>query len=480
LKPIDTIDSIDATKSIKKTSIMIHMLNQNHHKKIEVLKQATSNHAPASSSNTHQNHNNRKHSTFPNNHNTSADAVKVNYYRGTIPDTSDPMDWFSFADKDNDGFMSQEEAIASINVQLCPKSNDERLFIRKSVQSVWGKYDTDYDTYISLDEFIKNNMIQFVIDLEKKWKHKFIEKSVPERSHSTSSSNDSQKKVEKKDSAINVHPLSGSLPDLSTMSMEWYEQVDIEKHGMLSQDQIIRGLHLTLKPSCSEEEATIRENVKHYWQIFDVDHNGLIDKWEFLTKGGMADALIQMEKEWKQCSTTGKTRTCETISKVFSKATRRHSYEPPPYLKDNPEAWFDHFDIDRSHYLSQKEVIHGLYVTLNASTSEKRQVIREHVITNWDKYDMDNNGVIDKVEFLKTNGLSRCITRLLRLWPQSDSCLMDKGAVEVTVCIPKGKGSGDIIKMSSPRTQEFILIMIPVKKKWNKSDDGSCSFTVLF
>jgi len=439
--------------------------------------------------NTHQTHNNRnknnEYSSFPNSYATCANA-SVNYYRGTIPDTSDPLDWFSFADKDNDGFMSQEEAIASINVQLCPTNHDERLFIRTRVQHVWSKYDTDLDTYVSLEEFLNNNMIKFVINLEKEWKHKFIEKS----DSSSSSMNGSQKRVEKKDTTINVHPVSGTLPDLSTRAREWFEKVDIEKQGMLSQDQIIRGLHLTLKPNGSEEESTIRENVKHYWHIFDVDHNGLIDKWEFLIKGGMSDALIQMEKEWKQCSTTGKTRTRETISKLFSKATRRHSYEPPPSLQDSPEAWFDHFDIDGSHYLTQKEVIHGLYVTLNALTSEKRQVIREHVITNWDKYDKDNNGVIDKVEFLKTQGLSRCITRLLRLWPQSDSCFMDKGdgkssssdAVEVTVCIPKGKSAGDIIKMSSPRTQEFILIMIPDKKKWKKSEDGSSSysFTVLF
>ena len=57
---------------------------------------------------------------------------------------------------------------------------------------------------------------------------------------------------------------------------------------------------------------------------------------------------------------------------------------------------------------------------------------------------------------------------------------MDKGAVEVKVYIPKGKGFGDIIKVGSPRTQDFILIMIPDKNKWKKSEDGSCSFTALF
>jgi len=413
-----------------------------------------------------------------------ATEVEVNYCRGTIPDTSDPNEWFSFADKDNDGHLSQEEAIASINVQLCPKSQDERLFIRESVQSVWSEYDTDFDTYVSLDEFISNDMIKFVINLEKEWKSKFIHKSVSSSLNSSNSSSNSVNHTdqEKKNGikAISVHPLSGSLPDLSTRAREWYEKVDTDKHGMVSQDQIIRGLHLTLKPNCSEEESVIRETVKHFWHVFDVDHNGLIDKWEFLSKGGMADALIQMEKEWKSCTSK---RTHETISKVFSKGTRRHSYEPPPSLKDNPEDWFDHFDIDNSHFLSQKEVIHGLYVTLNAATSEKRQIIREHVVTNWEKYDKDNNGLIDKIEFLKTEGFHRCIKRLLRLWPQSDN-LSENTGVEVKVCIPKGKGSGDIIKMSSPRTQEFILVMIPEKSKWKKttegSSDGSYTFTVLF
>lgn len=444
---------------------MIHIINHKHnHRRAEAIKQAHDNLKKL------QNAQNSASANYGGGNKNINITTNVNYYQGNIPCTSDPVAWFTFADKDKDGFMSQEEAIASINVKLCPKSSVERLFIRKSVQQAWVKYDTDFDTYISQEEFISNDMISFVINLEKEWKQKFIEKNEP---------------VQNKELPVAELVLTGPLPDLSSRTREWYEQVDTGKKGMVSQEQMIRGLHLTLKPNSEEETAAIKGNVRHFWHVFDVDHNGLIDKWEFLTKGGMGDALKQMETEWNQCIGP---RTSSKISKVFTKATRRHSYEPPPSLRDSPEAWFDHFDIDDSHFLSQKEVIHGLYITCNALTSEKRQIIREHVVSNWDKYDQDNNGVIDKVEFLKLDGFYRRIRRLLKLWPQTDNCVTNNNeghlpfdAVEVTVCIPKGKGPGDIIKMSSPKTQEFILVMVPEKKKWLKTSDGGAdSFIVLF
>merc|ERR1719469_1192506 len=113
--------------------------------------------------------------------------------------------------------MSQEEAIASINVQLCPKSSNERLCIRNCVQKAWCKYDTDYDTYISREEFLNEDMIKFIIKLEQAWKKKCIEKE--------------SKTVMKKQLWVPiVRPLlSGSLPELSMRPREWYEQVDTEK-----------------------------------------------------------------------------------------------------------------------------------------------------------------------------------------------------------------------------------------------------------
>merc|ERR1719232_2250447 len=82
-------------------------------------------------------------------------------------------------------------------------------------------------------------------------------------------------------------------------------------------------------------------------------------------------------------------RNKEYLLHALRKKPRRHTTLPPPKMSDDshdPYAWFQHFDIDRSGTLSQREAIHGLYVTLNALTSKQRADIRKYILS-WDAWE---------------------------------------------------------------------------------------------
>ena len=85
------------------------------------------------------------------------------------------------------------------------------------------------------------------------------------------------------------------------------------------------------------------------------------------TLQGMAIVLIKLEIEWNKSVDN---RTTRHFMALQSQETRCYTYVQPPKFSDSPKAWFKHFDINNSECLSQKEAIHGLYVTLNANTSE--------------------------------------------------------------------------------------------------------------
>jgi len=345
---------------------MLQVSNKNHHKALMPLG--------------HLNRKNPHQSKQENNVRSSAD-MKANYYQDKISCCSDPVKWFMFADKDNDGFLSQEDIITTLNTHLCPRNSRERLFLHKFVKKVWRMFGKKINSSISLDEFLRNNMIKLVVNLENERRL---------------NCDDSHQKFSKKP-LFCKKPLSVKQPQ---------------------------------------------------------------------------DLSMRIEKILKQVDTNKPRRSILC-----------NSSHPPPPLLFCPEAWFDYFDINRNQSLSQKQVINGLYVTLNAITQENQLHIQGEVASAWDEHSKDKNGTITKKEFLEKNGLSHSLVKLISSWPLSSSRSKKYWEIfdtKVTVCIPEGMTQGDITETDSPRTQERILVMIPEKSKWRKTCDGTSNcFTVM-
>jgi len=196
---------------------------------------------------------------------------------------------------------------------------------------------------------------------------------------------------------------------------------------------------------------------------------GEIERSEFLCEGGLQDYLLLLQKEWAERPGD---RSTYNFLNISVKGGYRHNYLPPPPLAEDPEKWFNHVDYDRSKELSQKELVDGLITSLNANTSEKRSKIRELIVGVWDKYDSNNDGVICKKEFLAEDGLANMLIKLEEGWKLSNISSSDEESqtVKIRVNIPRGMKAGDIMQVSSPKTQEIVVVQIPDKIVWNGGD----------
>lgn len=206
---------------------------------------------------------------------------------------------------------------------------------------------------------------------------------------------------------------------------------------------------------------------------------GTINKWEFLTDGGIADFLLKVQHDWDKAKTN---RNAKCTLNIHAIDQRRHSYVKPPSFTSKSGKWFDHFDISYEGVLTQKELITGLIVSLNAFTSEQRNNIRQHVISIWNTFDKNKNGVIEKDEFL--GGMAQDLVAFAQSW-DPDSLLDDEAThgnapVKIKVNIPEGYESGSLMKVSSPVSQEVVIIMVPDKVKWGGGVNEPYFFTVSF
>jgi len=385
---------------------------------------------------------------------------KFSTYCGAPPGLDSPVEWFDFTDTDQNGRISQEQVITSLCATLHASSN-QRIFIRNKVQESWTKFDRNHDMQLSKSEFLSRSMVTFLMRLERDFA----------KTH---------KKVKSPEAAMNRRVPVGQAPPLSN-GKRWFDHYDISRDKLLSKEEVINALFELLKAKSSKEQDAIRHTIEKAWVVFDDDGSGQIDRWEFLGKGGLNDYLILLEKEWKERPND---RNTYNFLNLYAKGGRRHNYLPPPSLATDSEKWFYHFDFDYSGSLSQKEVIHSLIVTLNANTSEHRRTVRELIVGAWDKYDKDDDNLISKEEFLANDGLVHMFINLEKEWKLNQSPEAEEKSnadkVVIKAFVPAKLKSGDIMKVSSPKTQEMVLLMIPDKILWSGGGEEPYYFSVNF
>jgi len=285
-------------------------------------------------------------------------------------------------------------------------------------------------------------------------------------SSSSSSRRSSSTRPPRRKPAENPPPLS--------RGKEWYDHYDTSRDNSLSKEEIVHGIFEALKVHSSTEQDVVRDTIDNAWFAFDSDNSGEISRGEFLCEGGFHGFLLLLEQEWRE--RPDDRNTCNFLN-LNVKGGRRHNYNFPSLAAD-PEKWFDHIDYDHSKELSQKELTDGLIVSINANSSTKRRAIRDFVIAFWDKYDSNGDNVISKKEFLAVGGLAEMLIE----FEQSNKSSEDEIAstLQIRVCIPRGMKAGDLMQVSSPKTQEIVVIQIPDKIVWNGGGEDPYYIVVSF
>jgi len=381
-------------------------------------------------------------------------SVSPAYKTRPPPSISDSMAWFNFADANGSGTLTQEEVISALSCSLRCTSSEQRVYIRGNVQKMWSKVDTDNSLKVDKAEFMNTPFVKYVQKIEASYKQKF-------------STGAAEKMVS--DTVNDKQPQGSKAPSLMKEPEKWFRYYDVDKSDELSRQEVYKGLCQILQPKNSAEKKVIHECIADIWFNYDHDKSNYVDLLEFVQHEGMASGLAKMCMVWKEKGPDGLT---DYSTPLYKREIHRHQLTPPPDFRSHPEDWFLHFDIDKSGYLTQKEVLNGLTVSCNAANAEQQHTIREKILSVWKKHDADGNGVYEMKEFLSMAEDLKDLPMHPRTAPEN--------VVTITVYVPSGKKANDIIGVASPKTNEVVLLMIPDKSVWATSESGVPCFYVDF
>mgnify|MGYP003684049153 CR=1 FL=1 len=89
-------------------------------------------------------------------------------------------------------------------------------------------------------------------------------------------------------------------------------------------------------------------------------------------------------------------------------------YGAPPDIRTNKAMWFAHFDRDHSGGLDQRELIAALIATFDVQDPARQADLAKAVGACWSMFDYDINGIVDRQEFLRPDGLADMIIANVR------------------------------------------------------------------
>lgn len=174
---------------------------------------------------------------------------------------------------------------------------------------------------------------------------------------------------------------------------KWFHHYDIDSSGSLTQEEIVDALVDTFSVPQSREKLS--GFVKKYWEKNDFDQNGLISEEEFCNERGFGKKLQMV------------------IHTVVVKRSKKELQAKPnlEFWEKNIQKWFEYYDQDRSHSLSQQEVIDGFIDTF--SVPHNRAKVSDVIKKYWKSNDRDEDGFISESEFCDEKGLGRKLKKVI-------------------------------------------------------------------
>jgi Ca2+-binding EF-hand superfamily protein len=170
------------------------------------------------------------------------------------------------------------------------------------------------------------------------------------------------------------------LPRIQLDAKAWFDCIDENHDGSLSYSEIINGL----KAQVNLDWNTIEDDVGNLWIQWDKNRDGMISFEEFADEESGVLAYLM---------------------KTYPANPRPN----PPDLTTLSREWFDYWDEDQNGTLDKAEVTRALTKTF--SMYHMRQTdVKALVDAVWCLFDDDGNGVVDKEEFLRRDGLGETIS----------------------------------------------------------------------
>jgi hypothetical protein len=170
----------------------------------------------------------------------------------------------------------------------------------------------------------------------------------------------------------------------------WFKCMDYDHDGCLSKKEV----HDVLMAQIPLNEKLLDEALNKLWYRWDPDHSEGISKEEMMDP---ERGLLAWVKSTRR------------LAKTESRA-------PPTLSNATKIDFFDFWDEDVSGTLDKEEVTRALLKTFALSSQNMAAVdaLRDVVNSVWFVFDHDNDGIIDKNEFVADNGLADAIIEAKR------------------------------------------------------------------
>jgi len=179
---------------------------------------------------------------------------------------------------------------------------------------------------------------------------------------------------------------------------QWFDAVDVEGNGQLSQWEVIQ----VLKAQYWLDWRKLEQKVEELWVQWDLDGNGSLSFDEIVAKGGLYEYVAREAQQ----------------AEVYCFDDTRSAEERVPSLKDTAE-WFSFWDEDGNGTLDILEVHRALVKTFRLGDDTCQiNSMKENLYAVWGMFDVDGSGVISYEEFTMPQGLGEALLASLTMTGQ--------------------------------------------------------------
>lgn len=239
------------------------------------------NGANGSSSRRDQMQNSRRSGSFFGLGSKAKSCKDIGSKKKSIPSLSDnPKGWFSHFDVVDRGALNKTQVVNALIATFNANSEKEQNAIRANVGRIWSNFVSKQDGTITKFEFLLADGLA-----DKLKSMKLTVPPGPSIFGNTAASGASSQVA----SALDPPPLS--------TRGTWFDYFDRDRHGHLTQNQVIHGLIVTFRANEVVQQNNIRHFIQSLWPSYIGDANTCVSRDGFII--GFADVLIQNSSTFK-------------------------------------------------------------------------------------------------------------------------------------------------------------------------------------
>jgi Ca2+-binding EF-hand superfamily protein len=304
-----------------------------------------------------------------------------------------PRLWFQFFDKNHNGYLEKQECDYAF---ACTFRDMEPSTIQAVIDGLWDDFVNPRTRQLSADDFVKpHGLCDMILSSLPN-----IQKPKPTVSSRSEESNQASARQQRK----TVAPLSTDECPVSIFdnSRLWFQYFDKDHNGYLDKRECEHAFACTFKDM---DPATITGILEGLWEDFVNPRTRQLSVEDFVRPNGLCDMILSslpkaQSSVQKQASASSP--RASAAPKQSSRTPPQQTEECPVDIFENPRLWFQFFDRNHNGNLEKQECEHAFACTFK---DMDRDTIKGIIEGLWDDFVNAQTHQISVDDFVKPHGL---------------------------------------------------------------------------